>query len=328
MPTAALPSNPSARAAFTLVELLVVIAIIGVLVALLLPAVQSAREASRRIQCSNHTRQWSLAMHNYNDTYLVMPYGPREVPSTRRHSWVPALWPYVEQKALYDQYDFNVGFYLPPNTIGGGNAATANLNGPTGYRVKVYYCPSDRPGATQTSNTDLYWRAKGNYQINWGHIQQPDPVYSASNPAKSWAPFGYLDFRSHSLPRQSRLAEFTDGTSNTMLLSETVVTREGAKDHRGDILNDGEVCAYYMTLLSPNAKAPDVVLAGYCVSIPDLNLPCVEGANHYRAARSRHPAGVNVGFGDGSIRFVSNNIDLVTWQAVGTLNGGESLGDF
>ena len=112
------------RLAFTLVELLVVIAIIGVLVALLLPAVQSAREASRRTQCTNHLRQWTLAMHNYNDTNGALPYGPREVPSTRRHSWVPALWPYVEQKGIYDQYSWDVGFYLPPNTIGGGNAST------------------------------------------------------------------------------------------------------------------------------------------------------------------------------------------------------------
>src|SRR3954464_13020076 len=99
--------RPNRRLAFTLVELLVVIAIIGVLVALLLPAVQSARESARRMQCTNHVKQGVLAMHNYNDTNLVMPDGPREVPSTRRHSWVPALWPYVEQQNLYTQYDWN-----------------------------------------------------------------------------------------------------------------------------------------------------------------------------------------------------------------------------
>jgi prepilin-type N-terminal cleavage/methylation domain-containing protein len=145
--------RPNVRLAFTLVELLVVIAIIGVLVALLLPAVQSARESSRRMQCTNQVKQWVLAMHNYNDTNLVMPYGPREIPATRRHSWVPALWPFIEQQGLYSEYNFNVGFYLPPNTIGGGNAATANLDGPTGKRVKIYYCPSDRVGAVQTGDT-------------------------------------------------------------------------------------------------------------------------------------------------------------------------------
>src|SRR5438309_8362548 len=124
--------------AFTLVELLVVIAIIGVLVALLLPAVQSAREASRRMQCTSQVKQWVLAMHNYHDTNLVLPYGPREAPTTNRHSWVPALWPYIEQQALYSQYTFSVGFYLPPNTT-----AQSTLTGPTGQRVKIYYCASD-----------------------------------------------------------------------------------------------------------------------------------------------------------------------------------------
>jgi len=316
------------RFGFTLVELLVVIAIIGVLVALLLPAVQSAREASRRVQCTNHLRQWTLAMHNYNDTNGFLPYGPREVPTTRRHSWVPALWPYIEQKGLYDQYDFNVGFYLPPNTIGGGNAATANLNGPTGVRVKIYYCPSDRFGAVQTANSDPYWRAKGNYQINWGQLLQPDPVYTASNPPRSWSPFGYLDYKSHGLPRQSRLAEFTDGTSNTMLISESLTTRDGDQDHRGDMLNDGEVCAYFMTTLTPNTSSPDVMLPSYCVDRPDIKMPCTTGANRQKAARSRHPNGVNVALGDGSIRFVTNNIPLAIWQALGTMNGGETLGEF
>jgi prepilin-type N-terminal cleavage/methylation domain-containing protein/prepilin-type processing-associated H-X9-DG protein len=311
------------RPAFTLVELLVVIAIIGVLVALLLPAVQSAREASRRMQCTSQVKQWVLAMHNYNDTNLVLPYGPREAPSTNRHSWVPELWPYIEQQNLYNQYNFAIGFYLPPNTT-----AQSTLTGPTGQRVKIYYCPSDRYGAMQTSPGDLYWRAKGNYQLNWGQLQIPDPVYSLANPAKAWAPFGYLDYKSHNLPRLTRLAEIVDGTSNTMLLSESLTTRDGDKDHRGDMLNDGEVCAYYMTIQSPNSPAPDVELSGFCVSRPEIQMPCTTAPNHYRAARSRHPNGVNVGFGDGSVRFVTNNIPLAVWQAVGTMNGGESLGDF
>jgi prepilin-type processing-associated H-X9-DG protein len=268
-----------------------------------------------------------LAMHNYNDTFGALPYGPREIPSTNRHSWVPALWPFIEQKALYDQYNFSVGFYLAPNSIGGGNASTANLNGPTGQRVKIYYCPSDRFGAVQTSVDDPYYRAKGNYQLNWGHIQQPDPNYSLANPPKSWAPFGYMDYKSHGLPRLTRLAEITDGTSNTMLISESLTTRDGDKDHRGDMLNDGEVCAYFMTLLTPNTTAPDVMIAGYCISRPELKMPCTTATNHYKAARSRHPNGVNVGYGDGSVRYVTDNVPLTIWQAVGSLNGGESLGE-
>jgi prepilin-type N-terminal cleavage/methylation domain-containing protein/prepilin-type processing-associated H-X9-DG protein len=322
------PARRNFRLGFTLVELLVVIAIIGVLVALLLPAVQSAREASRRMQCTNGVKQWVLAMHNYADTGGALPYGPREQPLTVRHSWVPLLWPYIEQMGLYNQYQFNVGFYLPPNTIGGGNASTVTLAGPTGQRVKIYYCPSDRYGAMQTSNADLYWRAKGNYQLNFGHLQVPDPTYSLTNPSPSWAPFGYLDYKSHGLPRLTRLAEIVDGTSNTMLLSESLTTRDGDNDHRGDMLNDGEVCAYYMTVQSPNSSSPDVMLSGRCVTRPEFGMPCTTAANHYKAARSRHPNGVNVGMGDGAVRYVTNNINLTTWRALGTMNGGEGLDDF
>jgi prepilin-type processing-associated H-X9-DG protein len=202
------------------------------------------------------------------------------------------------------------------------------LDGPTGKRVKIYYCPSDRYGAMQLSPTDLYFRAKGNYQINWGHIKQPDPVYSATNPAPSWGPFGFLDFRTASRPRQSRFAEFGDGTSNTMLISETLTTFDGDRDHRGDMLNDGEVCGYYMTTLTPNTTSPDVMLPNFCVSRPERGMPCVTGANREKAARSRHPNGVNVGLGDGAVRFVTNNISLANWQALGSLNGGETLGEF
>jgi prepilin-type N-terminal cleavage/methylation domain-containing protein/prepilin-type processing-associated H-X9-DG protein len=322
------PARRKLRLGFTLVELLVVIAIIGVLVALLLPAVQSAREASRRMQCTNNVKQWVLAMHTYADTNGALPYGPREAPTTNRHSWVPELWPYIEQMGLYNQYTFSTGFYLPPNTIGGGNAATTSLNGPTGQRVKIYYCPSDRYGAMQTSPADLYWRAKGNYQLNFGNQQVPDPVYNKNNPAPSWAPFGYLDYASHGLPRLTRLAEIVDGTSNTMLISEALTTREGDNDHRGDMINDGEVCAYYMTVQTPNSTAPDVMLSGRCVSRPDIQMPCTTAANHYKAARARHPNGVNVGMGDGAVRYVTNNVNLKTWQALGSMNGGEGLDDF
>src|SRR5438094_3642886 len=131
-----LPSSPPAcrypmhsrRPGFTLVELLVVIAIIGVLVALLLPAVQSAREASRRTKCINNLKQWSIAMHMHHDTYGNLPYAKKNNPRT---VWVTNLWPYVEQQALYSRYNFTLGFFEVPsgvaNTFDGLIAVTVHV---------------------------------------------------------------------------------------------------------------------------------------------------------------------------------------------------------
>jgi prepilin-type N-terminal cleavage/methylation domain-containing protein/prepilin-type processing-associated H-X9-DG protein len=315
------------RRAFTLVELLVVVAIIGVLVALLLPAVQSARETSRRVQCSNHIKQWTLGLHTYHDTNQSFPAAAK---NNLRHVWIFSTWPYIEQKALYDLYDQKQHFYLPPNTIGGGDANLKyqNLdNGPTGRRVKLYYCPSDRFGAYLNSTGDHYVRAKGNYQLNFGSIMHPHPNAAAS-PPQAWGPFGYRDFTNSNTPRYTRIGEIVDGTSNTLMLSEMIMPRDDANDHRGDLLNDDFACTYFATITTPNSTSPDVVVAARCPSPAPPQMPCVGGNNRYKAVRSRHPNGVNVSLCDGSIRYVTNNINLATWQALGSMNGGESMGDF
>ena len=118
----------SRRPAFTLVELLVVIAIIGVLVALLLPAVQSAREAARRTQCLNHMRQWGLGMHMHADSYQKLPDAAKSNPRT---VWVMELWPFVEQKALHSAYRFDLGFWEVPNTV------LNSLDSPCSKRINI-----------------------------------------------------------------------------------------------------------------------------------------------------------------------------------------------
>ncbi|QDU30558.1 putative major pilin subunit [Anatilimnocola aggregata] len=296
---------------FTLVELLVVIAIIGVLVALLLPAVQSAREAARRTQCLNHMRQWGIGMHNHVDTYQTLPYAAKSNP---RSVWVMQLWPYVEQKALYEKYDFTVGFEVAPNTVSGSELS------PMGTRVKIYYCPSDRQNAMQLAPGDPYIRAKGNYHLNWGDVMQP----TSTGAPDAFSPFGYTDFATTSKPRITRLGEITDGTSNTMLLSEMRAPLSNVQqDHRGDFLNNDEVCTYFTTIDTPNSSVPDVMAPGFCVSDPQRNLPCTTGANRKKAARSQHPGGVNVMIADGAASFISNTISLNVWRAMGTMNGGE-----
>ena len=302
------------RRGFTLVELLVVIAIIGILVALLLPAVQSAREASRRTSCTNNMKQWGLALHNYHDTKNVL------VPciwNNPRTTWVSQMWPYIEQQPLADRYDYGKAFWEVPNTI------LNSFDSPVGVRINAYYCPSDRMNALQQAPGDTYFRAKGNYNLNWGPINM-DLASGATAPTE-YAPFGWKDFVSHDKPRASRFNDFTDGLNNTMVMSEMLCpTKDTDQDHRGDIHNDDVCCTYFMTINSPNSRIPDNMAGSFCVNRPTQNLPCVGSGPYQKAARSRHRNGVNANMADGSVHFIRDNIAISLWRAVSTMNGGEA----
>jgi prepilin-type N-terminal cleavage/methylation domain-containing protein/prepilin-type processing-associated H-X9-DG protein len=306
------------RHGFTLVELLVVIAIIGMLVALLLPAVQAARESGRRMNCQNHLRQWGLAMHNMHTSKNALPEGAQSNP---RRVWVVLVWPYVEQGNTYVDFDQTRHFYVPPNTI------VNTEEGIYARTAPIYYCPSDRPGAMWKG--DPYWRARGNYVINWGNLAVPynhrDPV---QDPNLGIAPFGYLDFRSHDMPRTTSFKDFSDGTSNTMLMSEIVMAADDFDfDIRGDMLNDDRPCNQYMTLNTPNTG---IDVSPYCNStIYPQNPPCTNAGSQFshKSARSNHPGGVQVVFGDGHLQFVSESVSLAVWRALGTMNGDESIED-
>jgi prepilin-type processing-associated H-X9-DG protein len=240
------------------------------------------------------------------------------------------MWPYVEQPAIYTLYDQTKHFYEAPNTLFGNDAVNKYQNldvGPTGKRIKIYYCPSDRFGAWLNSSGDNYVRAKGNYQLNFGPIMHPHPN-AATNPPIAWGPFGYRDFTNGNTPRYTRIGEISDGTSNTLLISEMIMPRDDANDHRGDFLNDDFACTYFATLNTPNSTVADVITSGRCPTPNPPQMPCVAGTNRHKTVRSRHPSGVNVSLCDGSVRFVSNNINLATWQSLGTMNGGDPVGDF
>jgi prepilin-type N-terminal cleavage/methylation domain-containing protein len=295
--------------AFTLIELLVVIAIIGILIALLLPAVQKVREAANRIKCSNNLKQWSLAMHNYHDTYSTLPYAAKSNPRT---AWPVILWPFVEMKNHADQYDYRVGFWELPNTI------PYSLDGIVCKPNPIYFCPSDRGGPAYQQG-DRWWRSRGNYAVNWGPIRQPYPTGIPDPPA--WAPFGYKDFRTRTLPRTTKLTDITDGTSNTLLMSEVIMHEDRSADWRGDMLNDDEQCGRFMTLDTPNSGIDQIRATTYCESTP--RLPCTVNPNGKVSARSNHSVGVNVSLTDGSVRFIANAISLRAWQALSTANGGE-----
>jgi prepilin-type N-terminal cleavage/methylation domain-containing protein/prepilin-type processing-associated H-X9-DG protein len=298
--------------AFTLIELLVVIAIIAILIGLLLPAVQKVRAAAARMQCQNNLKQWVLGMHNYHDTYGYLPSGSIWNPRT---SWVEPMWPFVEQNSLAQQYDYKVGFWQPTN---GG--PTSSLNNLVCAQVKIYFCPSDRGAAGPVYwKGDPYWRARGNYVVNWGNTTDPGPANQSV-----YAPFSYAD--GSTAPRSVRLIHITDGTANTLMLSEVLMAPDTAYDIRGDVINNDRGCFSFTTINPPNSPNPDHLV--FFTPTTDPMMPSVHAGQAYNAARSRHTGGVNAALCDGSVRFISNNIDLATWQGLGTMNGGEVLGEF
>jgi len=318
------------RRGFTLVELLVVIAIIGVLVALLLPAVQAAREAARRLQCTNQMKQWGLAMQLHHDSRLELPIGAVRQPkppgadtsvtTELRQTWVMHLWPYIEQTALDSQNDLTLAFFEPPVTIRG------TLDGLGGAFVSLYYCPSDSQGSDiDGGGSTAFTRRRGNYVVNWGNIRYGGPydaVEIQEQDQGGYAPFSQID-GVRAQPRATSMRNIVDGTSNTLMMSETLIAHSNEdNDWRGDFQNDGGVFRF-QTFVSPNTSVPDVV--GWFIDTGDPNMPVVTGAipDQVSAARSSHNGGVNALNCDGSVRFVTDSISLDVWRALGTMNGEE-----
>jgi prepilin-type N-terminal cleavage/methylation domain-containing protein/prepilin-type processing-associated H-X9-DG protein len=296
---------------FTLIELLVVIAIIAILIALLVPAVQKVREAAARTQCANNLHQWSIAMHAYHDVNKKLPLGSRRGP---RQTWVMYLWPFIDQTVLATRINYTTqDFYTPPATV------YNTMNGLTGLALALMACPSDNAGRDLDDPSQTYCRRRGNYVINWGNI----PYDTAPN-GGPLAPFGMID--NNRTPRYTTLVQISDGTSNTLMLSEYLKSwSEDDNDWRGDMYNDDGVFRFH-TILTPNSSAPDVV---FWASSPlnDKFMPVTtSGAAEYNAARSRHVGGVNTAFCDGTVRFVANTVSLNTWVALGTINANDLPG--
>ncbi len=291
------------RRGFTLIELLVVIAIIAVLIALLLPAVQSAREAARRIQCVNNLKQLGLALHNYHDVHGRFAPGSIQVTLASGYSYrqpfITSLLPFLEQANLTNSFNFNLSFQ-----------ETANDTTRTA-RVNVFDCPSDQK-IVFVNNGGGVNDVKGNYGVNWGQN-----VYANQGLP---APFG--------LNYGASMAELTDGTSGTFLLSELIQTPHPAGqpvsviDRRGRVWSDQPSSHQISTRLGPNSQLPD-----YGACWPAQKAPCSRNTgdsdNHYIASRSTHPGGVNTLFGDGSVKFTKDSINVTVWKAISSRNGGE-----
>lgn len=310
--------------AFTLVELLVVIAIIGVLVALLLPAVQAAREAARRSQCVNQLKQWGLAMQLHHDSQGRLPFGSTHPvdpnpKNFKRQTWVIRLWPYIEQNNLAALNDLDTNFEAPPMTI------TGTMNGLTGQFVSLYYCPSDASGTDQISGT--YQRRRGNYVVNYGNARFGGPY--RDNQLIGFpgiAPFSFTQGRLGE-PVETSFASITDGTSNTLMMSEYLIASTPEDlDWRGDIHNNEGIHRFH-TINTPNSSVPDDMPDNWYIDNGDPTMPAADGdlLKQQNAARSRHSGGVNALHCDGSVAFYSDGIATNVWQALGTMDGAESV---
>jgi prepilin-type N-terminal cleavage/methylation domain-containing protein/prepilin-type processing-associated H-X9-DG protein len=301
---------------FTLIELLVVIAIIGVLIGLLLPAVQKVREAASRMKCQNNLRQIGLAMHNHANGHRALPEGVSNgTPYWGQGNWQVTVLPYLEQDAIR-------GLYLDYGVSGGRNYFhVENINGATGKQIGMLLCPSDVPntaGWPANPRSVTYH----NYVVNFGN--------TGINETADWQAATYNSLTFQGAPftrgRPQRLSAIRDGTSTTLMLSE-VIQGQG-RDLRGNTW--WGTGSGFVTSLRPNDSAPDLSWsnANWCNPNPP-NPPCSFRTSVYVfGARSWHTGGVNVVMCDGSTRFVTNDIGAAVWQALSTTRGGEVVGDF
>ena len=324
--------------AFTLVELLVVIAIIGILVTLLLPAVQSAREAARRIQCVNNMKQTGLALLNFETQNGRLPAGitGTQTASTGRRFWQGftgflQILPFLEQGVVNGDVNYDddyISYYTPENQK------------VFGAPVSVYQCPSDNTAGRVLSLNHYYGyeslHSRSNFVMSFGNTsmwdcQFPSPHNKDPNPPLSemenGGPFRYIEGR--------KLRDFTDGTSHTVVVSEVVAGRDDIYHHSQnqdyDIRGTWAIAFWgssYLHLNTPNSgfDCPD-----RCGDDVEPITPCQKGCttniycDGHVAARSLHSGGVNAVSADGHVTFYSDSIDFDIWQSLATIAGGEIL---
>jgi prepilin-type N-terminal cleavage/methylation domain-containing protein len=312
------------RRAFTLVELLVVIAIIGVLVALLLPAVQAAREAARRAQCQNNLHQIGVALMNYESRAGEFPpadvrvnHPASGIPKTL-HSWVTILMNYIEQGTVYRSTDW-INKTLEERDA--DHDTTHHIPLPS------FNCPSDIPVGIVNS----FYGARGNYAANAGRgfvwmddIRWEQELHPKVTSVDDLLPDSSLeDYGAFFVNRGLRVADATDGLSNTAAVCELRLV-EG-EDTRG-ALHFG-ACTMYMHDVTPNSTKEDKTR--HCDRrAAELIAPCRPTADAWKGdwahyARSQHVGGVNLQMLDASVRFVSDDVSLVVWRQLSTAYGEE-----
>ncbi len=316
--------NTRHRSGFTLIELLVVIAIIGILIALLLPAVQKVREAANRIKCENNFKQLSLAMHNHHDTKGALPFGARRLPNDPAymgpgswyddHGWYTQIAAYIEQDNWGKLINYDLSFSDPAN-----DQARRHM-------IPLFACASDVGLQQNEWLSDTWARVRGNCVVNFGNTNYGQRSIGGAHGLQfKGAPFTFKN--------PVKFSEITDGLSNTLMMSECIVITQSDEHDWGGPLSDfttslgGQAFEGYLT---PNSTTPD----SEARLIPPVDTwnenkinpnPVGDTQLQIFAARSKHPGGVNASMCDGSVHFFTNGISWDVWQALSSAQGGETI---
>ncbi len=316
----------SRTAGFTLVELLVVIAIIGILVALLLPAIQAAREAARRTQCTNNLKQLGVGLHNYHDAHKVLPaaaYCTAANTISHCHTWIESLLPFIEQQNWYDQINFRAWNHQ------GGNPAVLN-----DVVVGSLLCPSDPdsglyPNAREFGYTPCVTCTTGDTSQSMGanYIPCAGPLHMNTCPIPAMTPnincrvrAARLDVEAPGMFNGGRisrsLANCRDGTSNTFLLGETLPIYSTFHMY----------FASHMHIGTSNPPPNYHKIYTACPKSRSARLDTCYA--HMGGFMSEHPGGLHMVLTDASVRFVSDSVDYVTWCYLGDRTDGKAVGQY